>query len=309
MFDPETCLTALYVEVDTFCKAAVPEPAPRRGRNPSLSVSEIVTLAIFGQWAEFRSERGYDRWLGRHGRALFPTLPHRTRLNQLQRQHLATITAFALPVGQHLIDPRDRYEILDGTGLAVRNDRRGGVGWLPEAVSLGSCRRLGWFEGIRLLVCTGERGEVTGWGCGSATTGERALAETLFEARVLPQSALPSAGQTMGACYLADMGLSGLDCQQRWAAQQGAYVVSPPQTGSHRAWPEEWTWNLARIRQVIESVFRRLLHDFRLEHERPHTLGGFLTRLAAKMALHNACIWFNRHAGQPNLAIAGLVEW
>lgn len=309
MFDPETCLTALYVEVDTFCKAAVPEPAPRRGRNPSLSVSEIVTLAIFGQWAEFRSERGYDRWLGRHGRALFPTLPHRTRLNQLQRQHLATITAFALHVGQHLIDPRDRYEILDGTGLAVRNDRRGGVGWLPEAVSLGSCRRLGWFEGIRLLVCTGERGEVTGWGCGSATTGERALAETLFEARVLPQSALPSAGQTLGAGYLADMGLSGLDCQQRWAAQQGAYVVSPPQTGSHRAWPEEWTWNLARIRQVIESVFRRLLHDFRLEHERPHTLGGFLTRLAAKMALHNACIWFNRHAGQPNLAIAGLVEW
>lgn len=309
MFDPETCLIALYVEVDTFCKVHVPELAPRCGRKPSLSVSEIVTLAIFGQWAEFRSERGFARWLSRHGRALFPTLPHRTRLNQLQRQHLATITAFALHLGQHLIAPQDRYEILDGTGVAVRNDRRGGVGWLPEAVSLGSCRRLGWFEGIRLLVCTGERGAVTGWGCGSATTGERALAETLFEARVLPQPGLPSAGQTMGACYLADMGLSGVDCQQRWAEQQGAYVVSPPQTGSHREWPESWTWNLARVRQVIESVFRRLLHDFRLEHERPHTLGGFLTRLAAKMALHNACIWFNRAAGQPNLAIAGLVEW
>jgi hypothetical protein len=309
MFDPETCLIALYVEVDTFCKAQVPAPAPRQGRKPSLSVSEIVTLAIFGQWAEFRSERGFARWLGRHGRALFPTLPHRTRLNHLQRQHLATITAFALHLGQRLIAPQERYEILDGTGLAVRNDRRGGTGWLPEVVSIGSCRRLGWFEGFRLLVCTGERGVVTGWGCGSATTGERALAETLFEARVLPQPALPSAGQTMGSCYLADMGLSGEACQQRWAEQQGAYVVSPPQTRSHREWPETWTWNLARVRQVIESVFRRLLHDFRLEHERPHTLGGILTRLAAKMALHNACIWFNRQHGQPDLAIADFVEW
>ena len=128
MFDPETCLIALYVEVDTFCKAQVPAPMPHRGRPSSLSVSEIVTLAIFGQWAEFRSERGFARWLGRHGRELFPTLPHRTRLNHLQQQHLATITAFALHLGRQLIDPRERYEILDGIGLAVRNDRRGGVG-------------------------------------------------------------------------------------------------------------------------------------------------------------------------------------
>ena len=309
MFDPETCLIALYVDVDTFCKASVPDPAPRPGPQPSLSVSEVVTLAVFGQWAEFRSERGFARWLARHGRALFPRLPDRTRLNRLQRKHQATITAFALHLGQQLIDPGDRYELLDGTGVAVRNDRRGGTGWLPEAVSIGSCRRLRFFEGFRLLICTGERGVVTGWGVGSATTGERALAETLFEARVLPQPGLLSAGQTMGAVYLSDMGLSGQACQQRWAQQQGATVVSPPQTRSKREWPAAWTWQLARVRQVIESVFRRLLHDFRLEHERPHTLSGFLTRLAAKMGLHNACIHFNRQRSQPDLALADLVEW
>jgi Transposase DDE domain len=168
---------------------------------------------------------------------------------------------------------------------------------------------LRFFEGFRLLICTGERGVVTGWGCGSATTGERALAETLFEGRVLPQPDLPSAGRTMGACYLADMGFSGQACQERWREQDGAQVVSPPQTRSKAEWPEEWTRQLARVRQVIESVFRRLLHDFRLEHERPHTLDGFLTRLAAKIGLHNVCIAFNRQHGHPDLALAGLVEW
>ncbi len=309
MFDPETCLIALYVAVDTFCKATMPEPAVRPGPKPSLCASEVVTLAIFGQWAEFRSERGFARWLARHGRELFPTLPDRSRLNRLQRQHQAVITAFALHVGQQLINPTERYELLDGTGVAVRNDRRGGPGWLPEAASIGSCRRLRFFEGFRLLICTGERGVVTGWGVGSATTGERALAETLFAGRVLPQPELPSAGRTMGSCYLGDMGFSGQACQERWREQDGAHVVSPPQTRSKREWPAAWTRQLARVRQVIESVFRRLLHDFRLEHERPHTLDGFLTRLAAKIGLHNVCIAFNRQHGQPDLALAGLVDW
>jgi hypothetical protein len=309
MFDPETCLIALYVLVDTFCKAHVPPTPPKPGRKPSLSVSEVVTLAIFGQWAMFGSERGYLRWADRHLRPLFPTLPHPSQVNRLQQQHQAVITAFAVHLGQQLIDPQERYEILDGTGLAVRNDRRGGSGWLPEIEEIGSCRRLGWFEGFRLLVCAGERGVVTGWGCGSARTGERALVDTLFEARILPQPELPSAGITMGSCYLADMGFSGEACQQRWRDLYGAVVVSPPQRGSHQAWDETWTRDLARIRQVIESVFGRLLHPFRLEHERPHTLGGFQARLAAKMALHNACIWFNRQAGQPDLAIANLVAW
>ena len=46
MLDPETCLIALYVLVDTFCKHHVPERPPTPGRQPSLSVSEVVTLAM-----------------------------------------------------------------------------------------------------------------------------------------------------------------------------------------------------------------------------------------------------------------------
>lgn len=309
MFDPETCLIALYVLVDSFCKHHLPEPAPKRGRKPSLAVSEIVTLALFGQWAPFGSERGFARWANRHLRDLFPALPERTRLTRLQQQHQATITAFALWMGQQLIDPQERYAILDGTGIAVRNGKRQGGGWVPEATGIGSCSRLGYFEGFRLLLCTGEQGAVTGWGCGTATTGERALADTLFEGRLMPHPGLPSAGMTMGSCSLADMGFSGAACQARWKAVSGAFVVSPPQSHSKGKWRKTWVRELARIRQIIESVFGRLLRTFRLEHERPHTVSGFLTRLAAKIGMHNVCIWLNREAGQPDLAIANFIAW
>jgi hypothetical protein len=309
MLDPETCLIALYVVVDSFCKAHVPERPPTPGRQPSLAVSEVVTLAIFGQWAEFRSERGFWRWAERHLRELFPTLPHRSQFNRLQRAHLPVIIAFTLHLGQELTELGEPYELLDGTGLAVRNDKRGGAGWLPEAVSIGSCGRLRWFEGFRLLVCSTVDGVVTGWGCGTATTSERALAETFFAARADPDPGLSSVGTATGLAYLADMGFSGKDCQARWQSRYGAIVRSSPPTHAKAVWPKRGRRALARIRQIIESVFRRLLHDFRLEHERPHTIGGFLTRLAAKIGLHHTCIWLNRVAGQPDLAIAGLIAW
>lgn len=309
MLDVETCLIALYVAVDEFCKVHVAERPPTPGRQPALSASEVVTLTIFGQWAEFRSERGFWRWADRHLRDLFPTLPHRSQCNRLQRQHLPLITAFALHLGQQLIEPGEPFELIDGTGVAVRNDKRGGPGWLPDAAAIGSCGRLRWFEGFRLLLCSTVDGIVTGWGCGSATTSERALAETFFATRADPDPALASVGTAAGQAYLADMGFSGKDCQARWRDLYDATVRSSPPTHAKAVWSKRGRRALARIRQIIESVFRRLLHDFRLEHERPHTLGGFLSRLAAKIGLHHTCIWLNRQHGQPDLAIAGLVEW
>jgi hypothetical protein len=47
----------------------------------------------------------------------------------------------------------------------------------------------------------------------------------------------------------------------------------------------------------------------RLDRERPHDLGEFQARLAAKMALHNFCLWFNEQLGRPQLAFADLVDW
>lgn len=166
-----------------------------------------------------------------------------------------------------------------------------------------------WFEGFRLLVCSTVDGIVTGWGCGAATTSERALAETFFATRAEPEPALTSVGTASGQEYLADMGCSGKDCQARWQAWYGAIVRCSPQPQAKAVWSKRERRALSRIRQIIESVFRRLLHDFRLEHERPHTLGGFLARLAAKIGLHHTCIWLNRQHNQPDLAIADLIAW
>lgn len=58
--------------------------------------TEVVTLAVFGQWAHFPSERALYCYALGHVRAAFPSLPDREQFNRLQRQQRDVITAFRL---------------------------------------------------------------------------------------------------------------------------------------------------------------------------------------------------------------------
>jgi hypothetical protein len=62
------------------------------------------------------------------------------------------------------------------------------------------------------------------------------------------------------------------------------------------------------VRQIVETVYEKLAHTFRLDRERPHALSGFQARLAAKMALHTFCIWLNEQLGRPRLAFTDMED-
>ena len=81
MVDMDTFLTTLYVMVDDFCKISLPlETHP--GPHAALTRSEVGTLAIFGPWQGFGSERGFYRYAQRHVHAAFPTVPTRAQCNR-----------------------------------------------------------------------------------------------------------------------------------------------------------------------------------------------------------------------------------
>lgn len=305
--DPETFLVELYVVADEFCK--MHPSASHPGPAAALDRSEVVSLALLSQWARFRSERDFWRYATTRLRAYFPHLPSRPQFNRQVRRQQATITAFALWLAPRLGATTAPYQALDGTAVPTRNAKRRGRGWLAGIADIGRCLRRGWIEGLRLLVSTTPDGIITGWGVGPASTNDRALAETFFAQRAAAVPALPSGGQAGRSVYVADSGFAGQVCQEQWVTMSHAQVVAPPQGGSHHGWPpDERRW-LAGKRQIVETVIGRLESAFRLEAERPHELDGFLARLAAKMALHNVCLWFNRRDGQPLLALATLFGW
>lgn len=308
MLDPDTFLTELYVLIDDWNRSQEAPPV-NRGPAPALSASEVMTLAIFSQWATFASERAFWRYATSHLRPLFPRLPSRPQFNRAVAHISTRLTALALALGQQAEEHPWLYEIMDGTGVPTRNVKRRGAGWLAGEAAIGQCTRLGWYEGVRLLLATTPTGVITGWGCGPANTNDRHLAETFLAARAVPHERLPSAGTTKVSDYLADRGFTGRDWERRWRQDYGATVICPPEENHRRQWTRDMRSWLARHRQIVETATERLLFTFRLDRERPHALAGFMARLAAKIALHNVCIRLNRLANRPPLAMADFIDW
>lgn len=345
MLDMDTFLVRLYVLADEYCSTALP-PERRPGPDPALSRSEVVTLALLGQWRRFAGERDFYRWATTHLRDAFPTLPHRSQYNRLVRFHQVAITQFGLAMGRRVSteaaieqaigvvrEDRSRngsrkrkpllYEVLDGTAAPVRHAKRRGSGWLAGQADVGWSNRLGWYEGFHVLTVVTPAGAITGFGFGPASTNDRLLAETFFALRARPQgpaSRLPSVGHPLPSvghplpstyAYLADSGFAGQEWETRWATEYGTRILCLPQGGSkrHTAWGTALRRWFAGVRQIVETVHDKLIQTFRLDRERPHQLTGFHARLAAKVALHNVCLWLNHQFGRPLLSFADLIDW
>jgi hypothetical protein len=310
MCDPETFLTTLYVMVDDFCQTQLPaRPTPTEGRPPALNRSEVVTLALLSRWHRFASERDFHRWAQRHLRPAFPTLPHQSQFNRLVRQHLTAITAFFNALADRLAAPTDLYEALDSTAAPIRNTKRRGRGWLGAQAERGWSNRLGWYFGFKVLLAVRPTGVITGFGFAPANTNDYPLAETFFTVRHRPDPALPSVGRPAPCPYLTDKGFCGPQIRKHWRETYGVTVVAPPRKNAKQPWPKPLRQWLAGLRQIVETVNGKLIAQFGLAEDRPKVLPGFQARLAARMALHNFCIWLNQQLDRPNLAFVDLVDW
>lgn len=251
MIDLDTFLTTLYVMSDDFCQSAFPQEKRSPGPLPSLQRSEVITLALFGQWVQFSSERAFYRYAQHHLRAAFPHLPDRSQFNRLLRQHRDDITRFALFL-VHLLQAQDcLYEVLDSTAAVTRDAKRRGTGWLAGQADIGWSNRMGWYEGFHLLLCVTPAGVITGFGFGSASTHDQHLAATLFAARAHPSPRLPSPGLPAQGAYVADKGFAGERPRRQWLRQHRVELVTPPHQSSRRMrWPKALRRWLASIRET-----------------------------------------------------------
>ena len=83
--DLEHLQASLYVLADDWWHETHP-PAPRKaGRPPSLSPSEVLTLAVLAQWPRWRSERDFWRFADTHLRRYFPNLLSHGQFNRRTR--------------------------------------------------------------------------------------------------------------------------------------------------------------------------------------------------------------------------------
>jgi hypothetical protein len=134
--------------------------------------------------------------------------------------------------------------------------------------------------------------------------------DLLRRARTPEPAAFERGLDHLGMLRGRDKGFEGSENHRRWLERYGALLVHPPKRNSHkRSWPKGLRRWVAGLRQIVESVYDKLLNTFGLHRERPHQLSGLRARLAARVALHNFCIRLNDQLGRPRLAFADLLGW
>ena len=294
--DLDSFLVSLYVLVDEWWKLDHASEQPKTGRPALLSDPEVITLAILAQWPRFRSERDFWRFAQVHLRPYFPRLCSQSQLNRRLRALASELRLLQRALAEELSEPSAVYRVLDTTLIpAIVRVRASRKGLFAAQASFGrSASKTEWVYGFKVALVVDPEGIITAFGLAPAASDERPIGEALL------------ASDRHGA-YLADKGFAGIEWERLWMEIYGALVAATPKDNSRRAWSKaDRRWASGK-RQIIEGVIYQLKDFFSLERHRAKTLGGLLTRVAAKVAAYTCAQRLNGSLGRPLRHLADLL--
>ena len=297
--DLDSFLVSLYVLVDDWWQEHHPSSARKSkpGRPVLLSDPEVITLAILAQWPRFRSERDFWRFASAHlKRPYFPNLCTQSQFNRRVRALEPELRALQRSFAGEISEPSAVYRVLDTTlvpaMVRVRASRKGL--FVGQATFGRNASKTEWVYGFKVALVVDPKGVVSAFFLAAASSDERPIGEALI-------------ASDHHEAYLADKGFTGVEWERRWLQEYGALVAATPYDNSRRAWPKADRRWAAGKRQIIEGVICQLKEFFGLERHRAKTLGGLLTRLAAKVAAYTCGQRINDFLGRPLRHLADLL--
>lgn len=286
--DLDSFLVSLYVLVDDWWKLDHSSEPSKTGRPALLSDPEVITLAILAQWPRFRSERDFWRFAQAHLRPYFPRLCSQSQLNRRIRALEPELRLLQRAFAEELSEPSVVYRVMDTTLIpAIVRVRASRKRLFCGQASFGrSASKTEWVYGFKVALVVDPEGIITTFGLAPAASDERPIGEALL------------ACDRYGA-YLADKGFAGVEWERLWMEIYGALVAATPKDNSRRAWSKaDRRWASGK-RQIIEGVIYQLKDFFSMERHRAKTLGGLLTRVAAKVAAYTCAQRINDSLGRP----------
>lgn len=269
--------------------------APKPGRPALLADSEVLALTILAQWPRFRSERGFWRFADAHLGCYFPALVSQGQFNRRARALEPELKALRRALAEDLAEP-SVYRVVDTTRVpAIVRVRASRKGLFCGQASFGrNASKTEWVYAFKAALVVSPEGVVSAFGLAPAASDERPIGDALIAA-------------DRHGTYLADKGFAGARWERRWLREYGALVAATPKNNERRAWSRVDRRWAAGKRQIVEGVIGQLKDFFGPERHRAETLGGLLTRLAAKVSAHTCAQRINRSLGRPLRRLADLL--
>ena len=280
--------TIVYVLVDDWYQSDGEKLlAVKRGRKPSFSDSEVITLVLLMDYLPFPGETQYLGFIRANYLPLFPKLLDQSQFNRRARSLRLLIEQLRRHWASLLGIFGQREYLLDTKPVPVvgykRSKRHSDF---AETADYGHCasRNMKYF-GYKLVMISTMDGIPAAYELVPANTDERQAADTVLS-------------HVWGSDIFADKGFIGEEWRAGHADARGNQIWTPKRANQKIQNPVEFDRWLNALRERIEGAFNELQNTGRnLERMLRKTVIGLTTHVIAKVTSHTLKLLLRRQFG------------
>lgn len=271
-------LVSLFYLVDEFCKGFEPKwqahllgtGAVRRVRPSSLSLSEVLTIAIhFHQSNHKTFKQYYKNYVAVYLGADFPRLVSYNRFVELMSDASVPLHVLLLS----LLGEPSLANFVDSTKVVVCDNHRITRNKVFKGIAARGKSSMGWFYGFKLHLVVNERGEITSF---VLTPGNVADSNAKLGVQLcarLHGKLYGDRGYISAELFLA-----------LW--EQGVHLVTGIRKNMKNRLLPLWDKLMLRKRNLIETINDQLKNSNQIEHTRHRSPQNFLTNLLAGLVAY-----------------------
>lgn len=280
--------TIVYVLVDDWYQEhGVHLLKGKRGKKPTFSDSEMLTLLLLMDFIPFPSEEQFVGFIRANYLPLFPELVDQSQFNRRARGLRLILEALRRHWAEQLGLTAQREYLMDTKPVPVvgykRSKRRSDF---AGSAAYGYCasRNMHYF-GYKLVTLSTLDGVPVVYELVPANTDERLAAETVL-------------AYVQNCDIFCDKGFIGTDWQADQFECHGNRIWTPKRINQHKQNPKGFDQWLNALRERIEGVFNEIQNTGRnLERLLRKTVIGLATHVIAKMTSHLLKLILRRQFG------------
>lgn len=293
----EDFIITVYCLVDELIKkVGSGQKLRRRGFNPALSDSEMITMEVVSEFLSIDTDKGAWAYFSTHWRALFPALGSRSNF----AKHAANLWAIKQLIQKLLATGlgafSDSLHLADGFPVPVCHFRRANFSKIfAGEAAYGYCASKGeTYYGFKGNVLINSDGVITGITLTQANIDER---ESLWD--------LLDGVQGM---IIADKGLIGAAYQNELREFTGIDLQTAARSNMEETRSKKFLKWLISTRRLVETVIGQLTERFNIEKVRARKMWYLSNRITRKVLSHTICACINKKIGNPILQFELLLK-
>lgn len=277
---PEDLLITIFCSIDDFCTTFEAQwkdflrdlnqklSKKKPSRTPSLSLSEVLTIALYFHKSHFRTfKHYYDVYIKGVLRKFFPKAVSYSRIIRLIQSSLFALFCYL----QSLLASCTGVSFIDSTLLTVCHLRRASSHKVFKGLAKKGKTSTGWFYGFKLHLVINERGDILAYQLTTGNTDDRKPVTLLTK-----------------DCFGKLFGDKGYLSSQLFEElyQRGLQLITKLRSNMKNKLMKVEDKLLLKSRGVIESVNDRLKNGCQIEHHRHRSVLGFLANLVSGLAAY-----------------------